>query len=88
MGGTPLEVASGSTVVFSMVGFPDDVREVILGPEGALQGARPGTILIDMTTSEPSLALEIARRRRQKVCTRSMHQSRAATSAPATPPFR
>jgi 3-hydroxyisobutyrate dehydrogenase len=57
---TPREVASGSTVVFSMVGFPDDVREVILGPEGALQGARPGTILIDMTTSEPSLALEIA----------------------------
>jgi len=45
--------------VFSMVGFPDDVREVVLGPEGALSGAEPGTILVDMTTSEPSLAVEI-----------------------------
>ncbi len=73
---TPLEVASGSTVVFSMVGFPDDVREVILGPEGALQGARPGTILIDMTTSEPSLALEIA----QAAASKGVHSLDAPVS--------
>lgn len=57
---TPGEVAAAGDVVFSMVGFPDDVREVILGDDGALGGARPGTILVDMTTSEPSLAVEIA----------------------------
>jgi 3-hydroxyisobutyrate dehydrogenase len=58
---TPSEVAATSDVVFSMVGYPQDVRDVILGPAGALAGARPGTVLVDMTTSEPSLAVEIAR---------------------------
>jgi 3-hydroxyisobutyrate dehydrogenase len=57
---TPAEVAAASDVVFSMVGFPADVREVMLGPDGALSGAKPGAVLIDMTTSEPSLAEEIA----------------------------
>ena len=57
---TPAEVASASDVVFTMVGFPEDVREVVLGHHGALAGARPGTILVDMTTSEPALAVEIA----------------------------
>jgi 3-hydroxyisobutyrate dehydrogenase len=57
----PAQVAEASDVVFSMVGLPDDVREVLLGPRGALSAARPGTILIDMTTSEPSLAVEIGR---------------------------
>src|ERR1700719_3402212 len=46
-------------VVFAIVGFPADVREVFLGSQGALAGSRPGTILVDMTTSEPSLAQEI-----------------------------
>ena len=57
---TPAEVAAASDLVFSMVGFPGDVREVLLGPEGALSRAEPGTVLVDMTTSEPSLAIEIA----------------------------
>ena len=56
---TPLAVAAQSNVVFSIVGFPRDVREVILGADGALAGSKPGTILVDMTTSEPSLAVEI-----------------------------
>jgi 3-hydroxyisobutyrate dehydrogenase len=43
-----------------MVGYPADVREVILGDGGVLGTARAGTLLIDMTTSEPSLAREIA----------------------------
>jgi 3-hydroxyisobutyrate dehydrogenase len=47
-------------VVFAIVGFPRDVREVFLGTEGVLAGSKPGTILVDMTTSEPSLAVEIA----------------------------
>jgi 3-hydroxyisobutyrate dehydrogenase len=59
---SPKAVAENSDVVFSIVGFPADVREVILGPSGALAGSRPGSILVDMTTSEPSLAVEIAAR--------------------------
>lgn len=59
---TPAEVAAHSDVVFSMVGFPDDVRQVILGDEGVLSTARSGTLVIDMTTSQPSLAVEIAER--------------------------
>ncbi len=57
---TPADVAAASDIVFSMVGFPDDVREVVLGAAGALSGAEPGAVLVDMTTSEPSLAVEIA----------------------------
>jgi 3-hydroxyisobutyrate dehydrogenase len=57
---TPKAVAERSDVVFAIVGFPKDVRECFLGADGALAGAKPGTILVDMTTSEPSLAREIA----------------------------
>ena len=57
---SPRAVAERSDVIFSIVGFPRDVREVILGPQGALAGSKPGNILVDMTTSEPSLAVEIA----------------------------
>jgi 3-hydroxyisobutyrate dehydrogenase len=56
---TPKAVAEQSDIVFAIVGFPKDVREVFLGPEGALAGSKPGTVLVDMTTSEPSLAKEI-----------------------------
>lgn len=56
---TPRQVAEQSDVVFSMVGFPADVREVLLGTDGALAGGKPGTVLVDMTTSEPALAIEI-----------------------------
>jgi len=56
---TPRQVAEQSDVVFSMVGFPADVREVLLGADGALAGAKPGTVMVDMTTSEPALAIEI-----------------------------
>lgn len=57
---SPKAVAEHSDIVFAIVGFPSDVREVFLGQEGALAGSKPGTILVDMTTSEPSLAVEIA----------------------------
>jgi 3-hydroxyisobutyrate dehydrogenase len=56
---TPREVAEGSDVVFSIVGYPRDVEEVYLGPEGLLAGVKPGGIVVDMTTSEPSLARRI-----------------------------
>jgi 3-hydroxyisobutyrate dehydrogenase len=63
---TPQKVAERSDVVFAIVGFPKDVREVFLGPQGALAGSRPGTLLVDMTTSEPSLAREISEAARAK----------------------
>lgn len=58
--GSPREVAAASDVVFSIVGYPQDVREVLLGPNGALAGAAAGGVLVDMTTSQPNLAIEIA----------------------------
>jgi 3-hydroxyisobutyrate dehydrogenase len=57
---SPRAVAEASDVVFTMVGFPRDVREVALGEGGVLAGLRAGGILVDMTTSEPALAVEIA----------------------------
>jgi 3-hydroxyisobutyrate dehydrogenase len=63
---TPREVAAASDVVCSIVGYPADVREVILGEEGALAGAAEGSVLVDLTTSEPSLAVEIAERAAEK----------------------
>ena len=56
---SPKAVAEASDVIFAIVGFPSDVREVMLGEDGALVGSKPGNVLVDMTTSEPSLAIEI-----------------------------
>jgi 3-hydroxyisobutyrate dehydrogenase len=58
--GTPAAVAAASDMIFTMVGYPADVREVILGEQGVLAGAADGSVIVDMTTSEPSLAAEIA----------------------------
>ncbi len=58
---TPKAVAEQSDVVFTIVGYPRDVRQVVLDSQGALAGSKPGNVLVDMTTSEPSLAIEIAR---------------------------
>ena len=56
---TPTAVAAQADVIFSIVGFPRDVREVYFGPDGLLSAARPGQLFIDMTTTEPTLAREI-----------------------------
>jgi 3-hydroxyisobutyrate dehydrogenase len=56
---SPKAVAERSDIIFAIVGFPKDVREVFLGPDGGLAGSKPGTVLVDMTTSEPTLAREI-----------------------------
>jgi 3-hydroxyisobutyrate dehydrogenase len=64
--GSPREVAAASDVVFTIVGYPHDVRAVTLGSDGTLAGARPGTVLVDMTTSEPALAREIFEAARAK----------------------
>ena len=59
--GTAREVAQKSDIIFSMVGFPAEVEEVFLGSDGILAGARPGALVCDMSTSEPSLAVRIHR---------------------------
>ena len=56
----PRAVATESDVIFTMVGFPQDVRTVYFDKTGVLAGARAGMILIDMTTTQPSLSCEIA----------------------------
>jgi 3-hydroxyisobutyrate dehydrogenase len=56
---TPADVAAASEITFSIVGYPADVREVLLGPDGVVGAAAAGSVVVDMTTSEPSLAEEI-----------------------------
>jgi 3-hydroxyisobutyrate dehydrogenase len=57
--GTPAEVAAESDIVFTIVGFPRDVREVYLGDDGLLPAARSGQVFVDMTTTAPQLAVEL-----------------------------
>lgn len=65
---TPRAVAEASDVVFTIVGYPSDVRQVVLSDEGALAGLAAGGVLVDMTTSEPALAIEIARLAEARQC--------------------
>ena len=73
---TPRAVAEQSDVVFTMVGFPEDVREVYFAESGILAGGKPGTILVDMTTTSPSLAQEIC----QVAASKSLHAIDAPVS--------
>jgi 3-hydroxyisobutyrate dehydrogenase len=59
---SPAAVAAASDVVFVMVGYPADVDEVVLGPDGVLSALAAGALLVDMTTSRPALAVEVATR--------------------------
>lgn len=56
---TPGEIAQNCQVIMTMVGFPSDVEEVYFGQNGILASAKPGSYLIDLTTSSPSLAKRI-----------------------------
>jgi len=78
---TPAEVAAASDVVCSIVGYPADVREVILGDDGALAGAAEGSTLVDLTTSEPSLAVEIAEQAAEKGIASKRSTSATSTGA-------
>jgi 3-hydroxyisobutyrate dehydrogenase len=57
---SPRAVAAESDILFTMVGFPQDVRQVYFGETGVLAGAQPGTVFVDMTTTDPALSCEIA----------------------------
>ncbi|MCU0715906.1 MAG: NAD(P)-dependent oxidoreductase [Pirellula sp.] len=65
---TPAQVAEHSDIVFSMVGYPSDVEQVLLGEHGALKGLRTGGILVDMTTSRPALAEAIYEAAKSSEC--------------------
>ena len=56
---SPKSIAEQSDVIFTMVGVPQDVRDVYFGDAGLLAAARAGSIVVDMTTTSPQLAREI-----------------------------
>lgn len=56
----PIEAASHADVVITMVGLPSDVESLYLAPGGLIERAKPGALLIDMTTSSPALAVRVA----------------------------
>ncbi len=56
----PAEAAAQADIIITMVGLPSDVEALYLGKGGLLDRVRPGSVLIDMTTSTPSLAVRIA----------------------------
>lgn len=57
---SPESLAKTCDVVFTIVGFPQDVEQVYLGADGLLADMRPGSVFVDMTTSRPELAVRIA----------------------------
>ncbi|HEB65860.1 MAG TPA: NAD(P)-dependent oxidoreductase [Chloroflexi bacterium] len=63
---SPADLASRAEVVITCVSNTADVEEVILGENGVVHGARPGTLVIDMSTISPSAAQEIAAQLAQK----------------------
>ncbi len=56
---TPREAAASADLVFMCVGNDDDLRSVVLGPDGALAGMKPGTVLVDHTTASANVAREL-----------------------------
>lgn len=56
---TPAEATASSDVVFTMVGYPQDVETVYFGDQGIFSAAKSGQLIVDMTTSTPSLAIKI-----------------------------
>jgi len=73
---TPIEVCQHSQVIFSILGFPDDVKALYLKDGGILEFVLPGSILVDMTTSEPSLA--------KKIYTIALEKSATTLDAPVS----
>jgi 3-hydroxyisobutyrate dehydrogenase-like beta-hydroxyacid dehydrogenase len=56
---TPRDAARGADIVFCCVGNDDDLRSVVLGPEGAFAGMKPGAVLVDHTTASANVAREL-----------------------------
>lgn len=56
---TPAAVARQAQLVMTMVGYPSDVEEVYTGDQGIFAGIQAGSIVVDMTTSTPALAVKL-----------------------------
>ena len=57
---TPAAASAGADVVFCCVGNDDDLRSVMLGPEGAFGAMKPGAIVVDHTTASAQVARELS----------------------------
>jgi len=56
---TPREAVAGADIVFCCVGNDDDLRSVVLGPDGAFAGMKPGAVFVDHTTASADVAREL-----------------------------
>lgn len=63
---SPAEVMKQSNVIITIVGYPTDVEETYFGEKGILNAVKSGDVLIDMTTSQPSLAVKIYEAAKEK----------------------
>lgn len=63
---TPAEASKEQEIIFTMVGYPKDVEEVYIGENGIFSAAKKGAIVIDMTTSEPTLAKKLYHEARER----------------------
>jgi 3-hydroxyisobutyrate dehydrogenase len=66
VGKTPREAAAGQEIVFSCVGNDDDLRQVAIGKDGALDGMKAGAILVDHTTASALVARELHAKAQEK----------------------
>ncbi len=66
LGDSPAQVAALSDITFTSLPGPREVEQVSLGPEGVLEGIKPGGIYVDLSTSRPTLIRQIEPRFRQK----------------------
>lgn len=57
---TPAELAAASDIIVTCVSDTPDVQAVIVGPQGVIEGARPGSLVIDMSTISPAVTRELA----------------------------
>ncbi|NLH88647.1 MAG: 2-hydroxy-3-oxopropionate reductase [Firmicutes bacterium] len=64
-GASSADVASRTEVILTMLPDSPQVREVVLGPSGVLEGARPGSIIVDMSSIAPSTSKEVAQEARK-----------------------
>lgn len=62
----PKEVALKSDLIVTILGFPKDVTQVYFGPDGIFEGIKPNSILVDMTTSKPQIAIDINKKAKEK----------------------
>ncbi len=65
-GSSSKDVAEKSEVIITMLPNSPDVKEAVLGKNGVLEGAKPGTILIDMSSIAPLASKEVAEKAKEK----------------------